>query len=712
MTQLVQHGTSLSQATISFYHKDPLTFCSLAFIASVFLLSALFLLMPLWARTRQIKNVRRKCTKLRPANAAAAETARSGILENLTSRRWLAASARDFDRKWRGSYLEDYAAAIGDFSLADFLHPANVVPRMASRQVAGVIPGILVALGILGTFLGLVQGLPALGSSSQVFDPSQLSNLIGAITKSLSLAFWTSILGISCSVSFLFFDRMLIQRIENEVQWLSDIVAAAYPILPREELDRIQLNLIKNGVDTLRHLGTDLASNLANVITPAFGKAVKTELAPTMQEVSRSLARLADLMGQTQIDSLKAIVEGAVGSMNTAMGAHLEGLTASIKTTVAAQQELNNALSAFHEQIDDSAARQIELSQRVSQAADALANSLDRLENVSAVLGTAAEQIAAAARTAEASAAAATESHRRAVEAQRELRDAVENETLSLKAAREDLVAAWNATVEHARSAISQIQEATRELGEGIGESLIKTLETFDGSAARIVSHFSGTLSQLDASIAELPPIAQALRDAGEQILSSSNASAAALEKLESLVAGRFSDTVREAMEASDRTIGAVENIQRTVAGTTALSDQLALSSQKLMEAADAFIGVQSQTRRLAEVMERIQPHFHTMEEHLHTLAGSLDGPLSAQLNAIVEASRKIEPSLSRLGALPDRILSIRESLDRLQSAIGKSLSDLIANTETIGTHLTKRSEDSGLQTRPRGPFGGLFGKK
>lgn len=688
---------------------DPLTGFSLALIALVFLISVGMLLAPLWHRIRQICKLRKECLKHQPSDPGQAAISRASILKILTKNQWLDQSAREYDKQWRGAYLEEYSASLGDTQLSDFLSPSDILPRIANRQVAGAIPGILVALGILGTFLGLVMVLPDLNANPKASEVDALKELIQTVRSGLGLAFWTSILGISSSIIFLFCDRMLIQRVENEIHWLSHSVGTAYRTLSSYEMGRIQFSLFKDGVDTLRHLGTDLATNLSNVITPAFGEAVKAELAPTMQEVSSSLGRLAELMGQTQMDSLKAVVEGAVGSMNTAMGERLSDLAGTIETTVTTQQELNQALSTFREQMDTSAERYIEMGEKTLKAAGALGASLDRLEKIADSLGAASSQIAAAAESAEASAVAAVESHSSALKAQTELREAVESQVAALKSSREELVSGWNAAVEQALGAIYQIQEATRQLGASIGESLVKTLETFDSSAARIVSHFSGTLSQLDASIGELPSIVSDIKDAGEQILLSSNATASELSKLESLISGPFMGAAREAVIASSETTKAVESIETLVNSSASLGEQFATSSRKLAAAAETFEAVQIQTGQLAAAIGQIQTHIPGMELQLKSLALSLDGPLTAQMKTIENAWKGIEPSLSRLATLPARFDSALESVKEMQSGVTANLYELSNHMNGIRARLIEGKAD---RTAKPGTFGGLFGRK
>lgn len=688
---------------------DPLTRFSLALIALAFLFSVGLLLIPLWFRIRQLKKIRKECFNLKPSDPTQAVRARSSMLKILAHHRWLNPSVHEYDRRWRGAYLEEYSAALGEFELSDFLNPSDVLPRIANRQIAGVIPGILVALGILGTFLGLVMVLPDLNANPHSSEIDALKELIQTVRSGLGLAFWTSILGISASIIFLFCDRMLIQRVENEIHRLSHAVATAYRTLSPDEMGRIQFGLLNNGVDTLRHLATDLAANLANVITPAFGEAVRSELAPTMQEVSTSIGRLSELMGQTQMESLRAVVEGAVGSMNTAMGEHLASLTQTIENTVGTQKELHQSLSTFREQMDFSAQRHIEMAEKTLQAAGALGSSLDRLEKIADTLGAASNQISAAAQSAEASAQAALESHTSALKAQTGLREAVEIQVIALKSSREELVSGWNAAVEQALGAIYQIQEATRQLGASIGESLVKTLETFDSSAATIVSHFSGTLSQLDASINELPSIVSDIKDAAYKIVESSNNTAVELSKLESIVSGPFMDAAQEAVTASTETTKAVESIETLVTNAASLSEQFAGSSRKLAAAADTFEAVQSQTGQLAAAIGQIEAHIPGVEHHLKSLALSLDGPLTAQIKTIEDAWNGIAPSLSRMGTLPARFDSVLDSIKEMQSGVTTNLTELSNHMDAIRARLIEGTAD---RTPKPGAFGGLFGRK
>ena len=72
----------------------------------------------------------------------------------------------------------------------------NIIEIPSKRKKAELVPGILTALGILGTFLGLLIGLSELNTTSN----DNLTASVGTVINGMTLAFWTSIFGILSSL--------------------------------------------------------------------------------------------------------------------------------------------------------------------------------------------------------------------------------------------------------------------------------------------------------------------------------------------------------------------------------------------------------------------------------------------------------------------------------------------------------------------------------
>src|SRR5690606_10878440 len=124
------------------------------------------------------------------------------------------------------------------------------------RRVAELVPGILTALGILGTFIGLVKGL-------NEFDTGSLSNvegLLGSISpllEGMQTAFWTSIFGIVGSLIWSLTDRLSLRAVTKELIGLQGSLDSLFlPIIETNLLDRL-VTVQQEQYETLRDFVTN-----------------------------------------------------------------------------------------------------------------------------------------------------------------------------------------------------------------------------------------------------------------------------------------------------------------------------------------------------------------------------------------------------------------------------------------------------------------------
>ncbi|RMD82262.1 MAG: hypothetical protein D6815_09670, partial [Candidatus Dadabacteria bacterium] len=338
---------------------DFLTSVFLAFIAAVFLCGYLFMLFPVASRARSLRRVRRRCYRaIRDGEKSGAEksTLRAAVLEQLQKKRWLRRAAEQFDKAWRGACLDETTGAVGDLEFADFLSVDDVLPACANRHLAGSLPGLLVALGILGTFCGLVTGLPSLGQPEVA--PEQFPILVSRITRSLSLAFYTSIAGIGGSVLFIFLDRRRIHRLECRVRELSTLVGQAYPTIGTGEALRRLIFLIDDGIQVLRHLGTDVAASLANTLGATVSSALEQELGPLVQALKESTEYLGGVLGEAHVEAMRQMVQEALVPIKATVHDHVGNLEQVLRETVETQVSLRSAFDDYKQQTEAMVAAQ------------------------------------------------------------------------------------------------------------------------------------------------------------------------------------------------------------------------------------------------------------------------------------------------------------------------------------------------------------------
>ncbi len=692
--------------TITQILNDPMTLWSLTFITAVFVLGVLFLLLPLWVRGLKLAALRRQCIKATGAGLSDVER-RSLILRILTSASWMAEPARQYEKQWRSAFIDRSGAAVGDIRLTDFITPETVLPRLAHRYLAGVLPGILVALGILGTFMGLVKGLPALAVKE---DNPNLSNLVNIITQSLGLAFYTSIFGITFSIFFLVIDRLLTRYIESQVTALSESVSSHFPTLPIEEMQRLQFKLFEDMTDLLRHLATDLAANLSNVLAPAISGAIQNELGPAFGTIKESFESLSKLAGEQQTAALHSMADAIAKTMNSAVGTHLDQLAETVQGTVTSQQRLNATLEEFSQRLSASASGQVELIRQTDAAARSLGASLDRLEQIGGTLGKGAADILVAGKGLEASAKTALEAQREARAAQDELLKAMREQSDTISNAAREMESSWTTAVERALGAIHQIQEASRQLGEGIGDTLLKALESFDSAVAEIVSRFSGTLAQVDASISELPPVAASLKNGTEEFSKTVGTLNEGINSLEKSILGPFSASLQSALDAASRIKEETAAIEHLLGGASMVQKEFVSASQQLSMTAASFAGIRDEIDILNKAAANIIPLLNPVQQGLANLNSSLDGDLRVQFSAVKDVWQSIEPAITRLSSLPSELKEVHKVIDQLGIKISERLSEM--SRQFNSNMLPPGSQQTPEQKKRPDRFLGIWGKK
>lgn len=139
--------------------------------------------------------------------------------------RWAKKGFQSFHLAWQEARPHGDDKAILPIRLREFLSPEDVLDGVRNRRLAEALPGFFVALGIFGTFLGLVLGL-------QDLEFGKLDNLqsgVGHLVSGLSLAFFTSLAGIAMSIAFSFIYRLSINRLERSFLALDSLLSEIYP---------------------------------------------------------------------------------------------------------------------------------------------------------------------------------------------------------------------------------------------------------------------------------------------------------------------------------------------------------------------------------------------------------------------------------------------------------------------------------------------------
>jgi biopolymer transport protein ExbB/TolQ len=439
---------------------------------------------------------------------------------------------------WEESRIHGENRAATPVQLIEYLTPEVALDRAVNRRIAEALPGILVALGIFGTFLGLVLGLRGLN----IEELSNLKESVGQLISGLSLAFSTSLLGISLSVVFSLLYRFLIRRLEKAVFVLNDVVSRLFPYASYEHYARKYMELQQDIKQGLQTLATDVATSVSNVIAPALDEALMRNLVPVMENLKTQLGDTVKTLSARQVETLdgfksqidrmgnaiaehfkdsqdkqseamETVLAQYVEQMNSAFKVQFQDMGRVIEETTKVQAETRDHVAQFTEQLQRQFGVQSELIERTSRAAQLLNESLDSLEGISKELKASADDITSAAALLEGSAS-------KAMEGQEILKESMDTQIQAMTTTRTELERAWKLITQDTVSTVEVIREVIRELAEGVGDQLNNALKSFDGKIAEVVERFSGTMFEANQVIQELPQMLKQSQDMLESIRS------------------------------------------------------------------------------------------------------------------------------------------------------------------------------------------------
>ncbi|MDD3334570.1 MAG: MotA/TolQ/ExbB proton channel family protein [Eubacteriales bacterium] len=228
--------------------------------------------------------------------------------------------------------------------LQDYINEDSAVDKPGHSQLAELIPGLLTSLGILGTFVGLMEGLTSV-------DFSNAEGTIESIPMLLSgmrFAFATSVAGIACSLLFNMFYRMAVGRAYRALDSFDE---AFYELaMPRPLSPEVQLICQKQDEEErMAHLAEAVGNRVAASLEIALGRA----MAPLTQSLD-SFIRGAT---QEQMEGIRRIVGQFVQQLNASLSGQMTSLGDTMalvnKEQLQTQQNLRNTLSAAQAMADD-----------------------------------------------------------------------------------------------------------------------------------------------------------------------------------------------------------------------------------------------------------------------------------------------------------------------------------------------------------------------
>ena len=196
----------------------------------------------------------------------------------------------------------------------------DYLDEIGNTGLADLIPGTMTALGILGTFIGLVQGVSGFDTSTAEAISSSVTTLLAG----METAFWTSIIGVILSLGFSHFHKRVYEAANEKME----LFAAAFHSCGLDGSE----NTPENQLLRYQKQQTELMQNMAGVISESISNSMKTELLPVFTRMEQSVELFGKLASQQQKEGLEQVVQEFIRRMNESLGGQFEGLAATLQS--------------------------------------------------------------------------------------------------------------------------------------------------------------------------------------------------------------------------------------------------------------------------------------------------------------------------------------------------------------------------------------------
>lgn len=454
----------------------------------------------------------------------------------------------------------------------DFFNSESIINRFTSKKSFDVIPGILVTLGIFGTFLGLTAGLEALHLESGSTD---LKDGIYSLISGMKIAFSSSVWGIFCSLLWIFTNKFIIlpqtrhiaSELENEIDSL----------LTRPQEQILLENLLRVQRESTEALKTLVSDTVIPEMMNQFGKILNETLVPHMQSNNQLMEQLtyihadgnmqilsqmeaqtgafnefAKNTAKTQMESMDTMVERFMGRMQELSGEHFEALAETLKDTISYHEVVHHNLMELISQLQDTAMKQNELfvsftdmgsqieviGEKLEERSETFIEAQDQLNTTVGHFMNAGDQIERQANKLIELQALIRQSWDTASEEQEHLqsvnekiREDLEYYLNQMDARVEKITSVWSSTENLLQELNEQLSGSIQSFSEHMHQGLNRTFTQFDDHLSKSLEHLAAGVGSLQEITSEFPDVVSRFTEYVRKLHSTENNSEVATTK-------------------------------------------------------------------------------------------------------------------------------------------------------------------------------------
>ena len=268
------------------------------------------------------------------------------------------AARKNYDSLWQ-EFDESLVCAqdclYNTLDASHFFNHYSLARGLTDNRFLAAVPGFLTAIGVIGTFAGLLMGLSEIkdaGFGSVDSGVDEIKAGIGGMIAGAVIAFMTSVWGIGSSVAFNFVEKILERSIRSSISRLQNQIDSLYQRLTAEK----SLANIEGHSRESREIMQTLAEKIGERMQEALIKStdtIKNSLVESLEKIlGPNIEKLVDNFNAGAETALTNLVERFMKGMSDEGQRQSEQMNAAAANVQGALDNMHSGLNDFVQRLD------------------------------------------------------------------------------------------------------------------------------------------------------------------------------------------------------------------------------------------------------------------------------------------------------------------------------------------------------------------------
>ena len=350
------------------------------------------------------------------------------------------------------------------------------------RRMMMSLPGIFVGMGILGTFIGINDGLSGFDST----NTDAINNSIEVLIGGMETAFNTSIVGIFTSIFFMvaLYGIRKIFVVRNVGKFYSFLESKFEYHSTSRFLSDIREQSIAQ-TNAIKKLKEELVEPLEEALEGAFNRTI----VPVIQQMSETVTGLSDFSTGSSTVALEGLVDSFLEKLTSASNLQLESINEQLKVTTESITAAREGMDVITEKQLYASNLQSESSQILGNTTSALGELVNKVESIRSVADRTAELVT--------SLSEASITHDKAI---LEFSTRGEKIAENMEAVYSQTNRLWNSHNQSFEKLSDAVEIGVPKFAEEVNKGLGSVLNRFDAELTRAVRSLEGLLEDMQTS--------------------------------------------------------------------------------------------------------------------------------------------------------------------------------------------------------------------